>query len=222
MEREIEVKLLAESVELLTEIEKRTVLAGEPLTPTVERLQEDTYLDTDGFDLLRAGFSLRFRRRDGSSKATLKSIPGQDDRQLLRDRTELEAEVPPDAETPSGPIRDVVLDLIGDVPLHPVVRIRTRRQMFAVGPVAEPAAVLCADRAWVIPGPGGEPVDGFLEVEVEDAGGGSDLLRRAGHELMDEHGLSPSSLSKFERGLRTLGLLAKARGNSAPGKGGQP
>ena len=53
MEREIEVKLLANSVELLTEIEQRSVLAGAPLTPTGERMQEDTYLDTPDFDLLR-------------------------------------------------------------------------------------------------------------------------------------------------------------------------
>ncbi|MEN8148448.1 MAG: CYTH domain-containing protein [Planctomycetota bacterium] len=212
MEREIEVKLLANSVELLTEIEKRTVLAGEPLTSTGERIQEDTYLDTDGFNLLRAGFSLRIRRRNGGAKATLKSVPGRDDRELLRDRTELEAEVPMDSEAPAGTIRDVVLDLIGDVPLRPVVGIRTNRHTFRVGGAESPSAVLCADRAWVIPGEGGEPVGGFLEVEVEDAGGGSELLRRAGHELMDEYGLRPSSLSKFERGLRTLGLLERARG----------
>ena len=213
MEREIEVKLLANSVELLTEIEQRTGLAGEPLTPTGERLQEDTYLDTDGFDLLRSGFSLRFRRRDETTKATLKSVPGRDDRELLRDRTELEAVVPADSEAPTGAIRDVVRELIGDLVLRPVVRIRTERRTFRVGPEEEPMAVLCADRAWVLPGSGGEPVGGFLEVEVEDAGGGSELLRVAGHELMDEYGLRPSSLSKFERGLRTLGLLEQARGN---------
>jgi len=214
MEREIEVKLLADSVELLAEIGQRTSLAGVPLVPTGERIQEDTYLDTSDFDLLRAGFSLRHRVRDGETKATLKSIPGRDDRTLLQDRTEIEEPIAPEAGAmvPGGRIEEVVGAVIGDLSLRPVVRIRTDRHTFRVGPESAPGAVLCADRAWVLRGEGDEPVDGFLEVEVEDAGGGQDLLERAGHELMDEYGLRPSSLSKFERGLMSLGLLERARG----------
>ena len=213
MEREIEVKLLAQSVELLTEIEKRTSLAGLPLTPAAQRLQEDTYFDTEDFALLRAGFSLRIRRRDDVVQATLKSVPGRDRRTLLRDRTEVEAVLDPGAapEIPPGEIRDFVARIAGDRPLSPVVRIRTKRHLFRLGP--QPAAVLCADRAWILRGDGGEPVDGFLEVEVEDKGGGSAVLERAGNELMDEYGLRPSSLSKFERGLAALGLLERARGD---------
>jgi len=219
MEREIEVKLLADSVELLTEIGKRTELAGVPLTPTGERVQEDTYLDTPGFDLLRAGYSLRHRRRDQKTKATLKSIPGKNDRALLSDRTEIEEpiETGDGATVTGGRIEEVVLEAIGDLDLLPVVRIRTDRHTFRVGTEAAPGAVLCADRARVFPGEGDEPVDGFLEIEVEDAGGGRELLERAGNELMDEYGLRPSSLSKFERGLLSLGLLTQARG-----EGGTP
>jgi inorganic triphosphatase YgiF len=215
MEREIEVKLLAPSVELMTAIERRDRLAGVPLTSAGGRLQEDTYLDTPGFDLLRAGFSLRHRRREGVAKATLKSIPGRNDRALLRDREEIEEPIGADRApmAAGGRIEEVVREILGDAKPGPVVRIRTQRRMYRLGD----GAVLCIDRAQVFPGKGGKPVDGFLEVEVEDTGGGRELLERAGHELMDEHGLGPSALSKFERGLRVLGLLERARG-----EGGTP
>ena len=214
MEREIEVKLLANSPELLTEIGARSELAGVPLTPTGERIQEDTYLDTPGFDLLRAGFSLRHRRRDGKTKATLKSIPSRNDRALLRDRTEIEEMISDGAgaTVAGGRIEEVVRAAIGDLGLHPVVRIRTERHTFQVGAEPGSGAVLGADQARVYPGVGDEPVFGFLEIEVEDAGGGRGLLERAGNELMDEYGLRPSSLSKFERGLQALGRLEQARG----------
>jgi inorganic triphosphatase YgiF len=217
MEQEIEVKLLASSLELLDEIAGRSDLGGLPVKPVAVRLQEDTYLDSAAFDLFRAGYSLRFRHRDGIVKANLKSIPGTDRRKLLRERLEIEEVVPeevPIAELPAA-ILDVIANVVAGVDLGPVVRIRTERRLFHLGPAESPAAKFCVDRAWVLAGHGGDPVDGFLEVEVEDSGGGRDVLEKAGAELMDEHGLRPSALSKFERGLSALNLLETARGGDA-------
>jgi inorganic triphosphatase YgiF len=214
MEQEIEVKLLAPTMKHLDRIAGRSDLGGLPLAPVTVRLQEDTYLDSADFHLFRSGYSLRFRHRDGIVKANLKSIPGPRSRKLLRERLEIEEEVPGEtsvAELPAAILR-VIAKAIEGVDLEPVVRIRTERQLFRLGPEEEPAAMFCVDRAWVIPGAGGDPVHGFLEVEVEDAGGGRDVLSKAGNELMDEHGLRPSALSKFERGLRALGLLETAQG----------
>ena len=74
-DREREIKLVANSAEALEAFARIPELAGFALTPPETRDQEDLYLDTAEFHLFAAGTSLRYRRRAGVRKATLKEIP---------------------------------------------------------------------------------------------------------------------------------------------------
>jgi inorganic triphosphatase YgiF len=71
------------------------------------------------------------------------------------------------------------------------------------------------DSVDVLAAEGEDTVGRFFEAEVEDRGMGPDRLLSAGQDLLAEHGLLPSAMSKFERGLAVLGLLARARGEEA-------
>jgi CHAD domain-containing protein len=210
--RERELKLLAVSPEQLDALARRPYLSALPLRAGDEVEQEDLYVDTEDYRLLRAGISLRRRRRETADRVTLKEIPGPRDRALLADRREIEEEVETGDALPDLPdaIAALVRPLVGERPLVPLVRLRTRRRKADLG--EPPMAELCLDRVDVL-GPDGEAlVARFCEVEVEDHGLPEAALSAIGDELTLVHGLQPSGLSKFERGLAARGILAEARG----------
>jgi CHAD domain-containing protein len=227
-EREREVKLLAVSREQLDSLGRRPSLGGYPLAGGGEARQEDAYLETADYRLFRAGLSLRYREKEGRFTAALKEVLPLTKRPLLRDRLELEedagTEMPDLSAPPGGEIGRRIAPLLGTRALTPLVRIRTHRRKFRLVPPAPDAppqegagsdvggAVLCLDAAQVLPGNGGNPVGSFFEVELEDLGIGGKPLETIGGELLQSYGLLPSSLSKFERGLAVLGLLADVRG----------
>jgi triphosphatase len=210
--REREVKLLAMSSEQLESVTRRSVLGGLPVERRTEKVQEDTYVDTEDFRLLRAGLSLRHRRLEHGGKLTLKEVPSASDRALLRDRREVEEETASETpfDEPSELLASKVMPLVGTRVLLPLVKLRTHRTVHRVGLDPEAGATLCLDRVEVLGDDG--VVAGFHEVEIEDDGLGAVALLELGQELRVAHGLQPSDLSKFERGLAARGLLAEARG----------
>jgi len=224
-DREREVKLLAVSREQLEAIASRPALAGIPLTREGETDQEDLYVDTEDFRLFRAGFSLRYRKKTSGSgtpagesaavKVTLKDILPPTKRPLISDRRELEEVLDASALDPAAPlpgrIGAHVGPLAGSAPLRPVVRLRTKRGRCSLGDPPSGTAEVCLDRVEVLGGDGGVAGQ-FYELEVEDHGIGTLALTRVGEDLERSHGFLPSHLSKFERGLAVVGLLASARG----------
>jgi CHAD domain-containing protein/uncharacterized protein YjbK len=210
--REREIKLLAVSAEQLEALGRSPNLGGRSLVPRDEVEQEDVYVDTEDYRLLKAGLSLRHRAREGGGKLTMKEVPSVRGRALLRDRREIEEAtdgVDPFTVMP-GAVGDRVASLVGRRALEPLVRLRTRRRRFDVGsPVG---AELCLDDVQVLPVEGETPITRFYEVEIEDRGLGGDILTAIGGVLRMVHGLQPSELSKFERGLAARGLLAEVRG----------
>lgn len=208
--REREIKLAARTPEAFEELAGTPAIAGFALSPVETRDQEDVYLDSEDFLLFAAGQALRTRRRSGILKATLKEIGGTESRGILRDRREIE-EVLGAEGRPRGAVGDAVAALAGDAELRPILRLRTRRRVRKVFASGSAVAELCLDEVEVSRGEGGEPLARFREVEVEEAGGGSQALTAIGEDLLASPQFEPSPLSKLERGLDLLGILEPAR-----------
>ena len=89
-EREREIKLTVRAPSALEELAGRSTIAGFALSPVETREQQDVYLDTENFLLFAAGYGLRYRRRSGILKATLKEISEKQGRGVVHDRQEIE------------------------------------------------------------------------------------------------------------------------------------
>lgn len=118
--------------------EGRTLVAALPVStrgPERVAFVRDVYVDTEGHDLLRAGYALRTRATDGGEpEVTLKSIGGGSDGVCLREeRTSPFVGPLRDARhLPSGGLRRAVLAITRDRPLVPLARVvgpRIRRRL---------------------------------------------------------------------------------------------
>jgi len=208
-EREREIKLRARVPQALEELAGMAGIAGFTLSPVEARDQQDLYLDTADFRLLAAGYSLRYRRRSGILKATLKEVVGREGRGILQERREIE-EILGEEERPKGAVDRALASLAGDAKILPILRLRTRRRVRKVLANGSAVAELCLDEVDVSPGGGSaEPLARFREVEVEEIAEGSNVLRALGEELLASPHLEPSLLSKLERGLELLGRLER-------------
>jgi CHAD domain-containing protein len=213
--REREIKLAARAPEALEELVQEQAIAGFDLSPVEMRDQDDVYLDTEDSSLFAAGYSLRYRRRSGVLKATLKEIPGMEGRGILRDRQEIE-EILGEADEPKGAVGRALASLAGGAKLLPILRLRTRRRVRRVIASGSQVAELCLDEVEV--SPGGETAEAtgrFFEVEVEETGEGSKVLEAFGEALLASPHFEPSLLCKLERGLDLLGR-ADPLGGQAP------
>ena len=205
-EREREIKLTVRAPGALEELARRSAIAGFALSPVETRDQHDVYLDTEDFLLFAAGYGLRYRRRSGILKATLKEISETEGRGILQDRQEIE-EVLGEEGVPKGVVGNAVASLAGDAKLLPILRLRTRRRVRQVLASGSAVAELCLDEVEVSPGgEDAEPSARFREVEVEETAAGSEVLTAVGEELLASPDFGPSLLSKLERGLDLLGL----------------
>ena len=204
-EREREIKLIARAAGALEELARAPTVAGFTLSSVETRDQEDVYLDTEDFLLFAAGYSLRYRRRSGILKATLKEIPGGKGRGILRERREIEEVLGAEGQ-PKGAVGEAVASLAGDAKLLPILRLRTRRRVRKVVANGNEVAELFLDEVEVCRGGGNEPSARFREVEVEEVCEGSEVLTAVGEELLASPQFEPSLLSKLERGLGLLGV----------------
>ncbi len=210
-DRELEVKLLASSAEELEAIGALPDLGGFPMAPLSAGRQDDTYYDTENFDLLRAGYSLRFRVKRGKRKATLKEIPGKDERSIVADRGEWEEPLDDPAGIATvGAIGKRIGDALEGRDVRPVALIRTMRTKKLLGHSPEQSAELCLDVVEVLTPGTDDPVGVFFELEAEDRGLGAEALEKLGEHLIETRHLHPSGLSKFERALEVLGLPAES------------
>jgi CHAD domain-containing protein len=211
-DREREIKLLAVSREQLLSLGRLPTLGGHALCPLSEAEQEDTYFDTPDYRLFRSGLSLRHRAKAGRYRVTLKEILPPGKRPLLSDRGEWEEDIEdPSAIGSTGAIGERLAPLFAGQRIEPLAILRTRREKHVLGTPEGGTAELCLDSVEVF-APGAEtPVGAFFEMEAEDRGIGPEALEVLGQELVAAHGLLPSGLSKFERGLAVRGLLAQAR-----------
>ena len=175
------------------------------LAKTPRRLV-DSYLDTEDWRMVRAGFVIRTRRRGRHDEVTLKDTrPAEGSG--LRQRLEV-TEVLPDggvaALGPSGPVGRRLRAIVGSRRLHEVLQVRTRRRPFALRVGGIDAAEIALDDTVIVVGNGQRPMQ-LRRVEVEVRPEWLDALEPMVEQLRVSCGLQPASLSKFEAGLLAVG-----------------
>lgn len=185
-------------------------IEGFTIEPRPSRTIYDTYLDTDDWRILRAGFALRLRDLPGRAEATLKDLtPGADG---LRVRREINEPLPSAEqvafEKSSGPVSARVQAVAGSRPLRTLFRVRTQRQPYAVlKDEGEQAAEIALDETIVASADGGSKAR-FKRVDVEALTESPQLLEGLVDQLRVECALEPAADSKYEMGLKSTGLTA--------------
>lgn len=195
------------------------------------RQDDDVYLDTLEYAILRAGYVCRLRQRTGDTwLATIKGLQnrGDDTHAGLHQRTEIEVTLPGPAEPPdwpAGPARDLALTLMGDDPLVELVRLRQQRHIRAAQIEGRSVAEVSLDAT---------TLDGveqpFWTVEIELAATGTEVeLQQLSEKLRASFPvLQPESRSKLElalnlHGIPVAGLLTATTGPvTTPETGKQP
>jgi triphosphatase len=172
------------------------------------KLQQDTYLDTPGWRIHRAGFTLRRRARGDAFEATLKALArGTADLATRREVTErLDG---PEVLGGDGEVATRVRLVAARESLRPVVEVHTRRWPVDVLRHGEVVASVALDDTTLLRD---GTVTGTLcrvEVEVVDQSVQRDLdaLVRV---MARDCGLAPALTSKFQAALDAAGLDASA------------
>jgi triphosphatase len=166
----------------------------------------DSYIDTEDWRMVRAGFVVRTRRRGRQDEITLKDNQSAGS-SGLRQRLEVTEELPPggvNALTDEGPVGRRVHAVAGKKPLREVLQVRTRRRPFALRVGGVDAAEVALDETTVMVGKGQRPMQ-LRRVEVEVLPEWVDALTPIVHQLRESCGLQPATLSKFEAGILALG-----------------
>jgi CHAD domain-containing protein len=202
-----------------TEVERKFAVTDATVSPSfaglssvsfVERSVEyldAVYFDTPGHDL--ADHHITLRRRTGGSDAGwhLKLPAGPDS------RTEVRAPLgDADGDTVPDELRDVVLAIVRQRPLHPVARIATTRTLDLLFGGASGGAIaeFCDDVVTATAEADGEP-QSWREWElelVEDGDAGPDLLDRLSNRLHD------AGAERAAHGSKLAKVLDAARGDS--------
>jgi triphosphatase len=166
----------------------------------------DSYVDTEDWRMVRAGFVVRTRRRGRQDEITLKDNQSAGS-SGLRQRLEVTEELPAGgvpALTAEGPVGRRVHAVAGRKPLREVLQVRTRRRPFALRVGGVDAAEVALDETTVMVGKGQRPMQ-LRRVEVEVQPEWVEALTPIVHQLREACGLQPATLSKFEAGILALG-----------------
>ena len=188
--REIELKFLLEPTEV------PALLAAMPPGESVVKAMTAIYYDTDDGRLRRLGFGLRVRRTGEVRIQTLKSVLGADG-----GRDDWEWPVASDAADPAL-LTDTPAALPADLILEPQFAVTVRRTVRIVE-IPGARIEIALDDGEVLAGGRREP---FLELELELLSGPASALGRLATRLQAQVGLTPSTVTKAERGFRLLGM----------------
>jgi inorganic triphosphatase YgiF len=204
---EIEAKFALPDRDVFQRLQTVDRLAG--FTLLVDRVKQvrDTYLDTAGRVILRAGYACRRREESEGILITLKGLGGAQG--AIHRREELQVLIPsdlPPAQWPPSPVRDRVLQLIGLAPILPLFELRQARTVRLVTLGERQVAELSLDDVRVTAG-NREQVYLEMEVELKPHGTEDDLSAIVAC-IRDEWTLKPEPLSKFERALAFLETLS--------------
>ena len=204
---EIEAKFALPDRDVFQRLQTIDRLAGFVLSAGQIKQVRDTYLDTAGRVILRAGYACRRREESEGILITLKGLGGAQG--AIHRREELQVLIPsdlPPAQWPPSPVRDRVLQLIGLAPILPLFELRQTRTVRLITQGERRVAELSLDDVRVTAG-NREQV--YLEMEVElKSHGTEDDLSIIVACLRDEWQLKSEPLSKFERALAFLETLS--------------
>jgi len=203
---EIEAKFSVPDPVVYWNLQTTDHLAGYSLSTTQVKSVWDTYLDTESHRMLAAGYSYCRRVTREGIVITLKSLSGAEGAVHRRGEWELRtAARRTPADWPDSPVRDLVLQLIGQEPLVSLFQLQQVRVIRLLKQDEEPVAELRLDRVSLVTE---DREQVYLDLEVE-------LLPQAPEEtltaivgcLQDEWHLKPELRSKFERALVLLDAL---------------
>ncbi len=170
----------------------------------------DTYLDTKRRRILAAGYSCRKRETNEEIVMTLKSLGGAEG--AIHRHGEWQVRITAcrtPADWPDSPVRDLVLQLIGQEPLVSLFELQQVRVIRLLVQDEEPVAKLRLDRVSLV---SEDREQVYLDLEVE-------LLPQTPEEtlraivgcLQDEWHLKPEPRCKFDRALVLLDALKVER-----------
>lgn len=186
--REIELKFLLDAAAA------EAVLAALPPGETTVKDLVATYYDTADHALSRGGFGLRVRRSGDKRTQTLKSALGDDG-----GRDEWDWSVTTD--TPDLGLLAATPAPVGpDTVLEPQFTVRSRRTIRLLREGASEIELVIDDAEVSA----GDRRDAFLELELELISGGPTDLQRLAERLSTVATLTPSSVTKAERGFKLL------------------
>jgi adenylate kinase len=204
---EIEAKFSLPDIETFHRLREAEHLAGFALSAGRVKQVHDTYLDTEERLIMAAGYACRRREQREGTLITLKQLTKA--KSAIHRRVELEILLPayqPPEVWPASPVRDQVLQLIGEAPLLPLFNLRQARVVRQVSQEERLIAEMSLDGVHLVTN--GKELS-FFELEVELAGQGSELdLSAIVVCLQEEWELEPETQSKFERALAFLGEKA--------------
>jgi len=217
---EIEAKFALPDEETFQRLRAADHLAGFALSTGRVKEVRDTYLDTAGRLILAAGYACRRRELGDQVIMTLKGLGGAEGG--VHRREELEVMLPadqPPAEWPASPVRDRVLQLVGETSLLPLFELLQTRSVRLVSGGGHrggerQVAEWSLDEVHVFAG-GLEQAYFELEVELAPEGTEDDLAAIVAC-LQDEWGLAPEPQSKFERALEFAAVPLPQGGLLAP------
>ncbi len=209
MPQEIEYKFAVPDAATFEQLRTLTEIGPFALEDAGLRQDDDVYLDTLEYAILRAGYVCRLRRRDDTWQATIKGLHNQrgDGDSGLHQRTEVEVMLPGPAEPhdwPAGPARDLALTLAGDDPLVEVVHLRQRRHIRAAWLAGHPVAEVSMDETEL---DGAEQSLWMLELELVPTGTETELQQLSEALRTPFPMLQPENRSKLELALGHNGLV---------------
>ncbi|MDP6504490.1 MAG: CYTH domain-containing protein, partial [Planctomycetota bacterium] len=171
-----------------------------------------------------AGWAYRWQDASGRKKLALKSLEKSD--QGIQSRTEVEQpvkEFPADSVSlPEGAVAEEVLKATGGAGCILLFQIHKNRRRYFLRGENDLLIEVAVDRTEISTGPSPDRVtkaESFLELELELFEGKRAELERLVEVIESELNLSPSAMSKYERGLRAAGLQPPVRiGHSSEGR----
>jgi len=211
---EVEAKLIIPRASDLRAIAQLQRLGEHPLRPRGVAHLHSLYLDTPELNLARHGVALRVRQDGERWEATAKWAGRSDG--AVHERPELNIALAgkPDLPfvLPPGPLHVQLAALVAARPLQPILITEIERHQFDVLPAAdetadEVTAELALDRVRLVAPDRAQPSDRaatYFELELEQRQGTREDIVTLAQLLQDDFGLTPSSESKFTRGLSLL------------------
>jgi inorganic triphosphatase YgiF len=203
---EIEAKFTVPDPVVYWSLQTTDHLAGYSLSTTQVKPVWDTYLDTKSQRILAAGYSCRRRVTHDGIVLTLKSLGTAEGAVHHRRQWELSmAACRPPVDWPDRPVRDLVLQLIGQEPLLTFFELRQTRVIRMLKEDDQPVAELSLDSVSLVTDETAQ-VYLVLEVELLPQTAEGTLMTIVGC-VQDVWNLKPEPLSKFERALVLLDVL---------------
>ncbi|MEA1977326.1 MAG: CYTH domain-containing protein [Chloroflexota bacterium] len=203
---EIEAKFTVPDPVVYWSLQTTDNLAGYSLSTTQVKPVWDTYLDTKRQRLLGAGYSCRRRVTREGIVITLKSLGGAEGAVHHRRKYELSMKTSrPPVDWPDSPVRDLVLQLIGQEPLLTFFELRQTCVIRMLKEDDQPVAELSLDSVSLVTDET-EQVYLVLEVKLLPQTPQETLMTIVGC-LQDVWNLKSEPLSKFERALVLLDVL---------------